>query len=75
MYWIEPYSILSRQNFHESHCSVNVVKLRVDESAQRGDSLVVAEELEGTVLENVKVSFNDSIIMYLNAKQVIGYNV
>ena len=58
LYWRDTYNILNRQCFRELHCSVNVVKLRVDESAQRGDSLAVAEELEGTVLENVKVSFN-----------------
>lgn len=73
LYWRDTYNILNRQYFRELHCSVNVVKLRVDESAQRGDSLAVAEELEGTVLENVKVSFNYSIVMYLNAKQIIGY--
>ena len=49
-----------------------MVKLRVDESAQRGDSLPAAGELEGTVLENAKVSFKYLSIMYLNA--IIGFN-
>ena len=75
LYWREPYNILNRQNFHELLCSVNVVKLRVDESAQRGDSLAATEELEGTVLVNDKVSFNYSSVMYLNAKQIVGFNV
>ena len=42
---------------------MNVVKLRVDESAQRGDSLAAAEELDGSLPENAKVGSDYLILL------------